>query len=105
MTYRVDVTERATRDLRRTFHAIDAVDSQLAHAWFDGLETTILTLDENPARCSVTPEDSTLRHLLYGRRIVYRVIFAIDDRQHVVTVLHIVHGARRPFAPGLPPED
>lgn len=72
-----------------------------AHAWFNGLERVILSLDENPARGSVIPEDAHVRHLLYGRRRnVYRIIYAIDERRCVVTVLHIRHGARDAFTPG-----
>jgi mRNA-degrading endonuclease RelE of RelBE toxin-antitoxin system len=63
------------------------------------LEAAILRLDEHPARSPVIPEDRNLRHLLYGRgRHVYRIIYAIDERRQVVTVLHIRHGARRPVS-------
>jgi mRNA-degrading endonuclease RelE of RelBE toxin-antitoxin system len=60
----------------------------------------ILSLDENPARGSVIPEGYDLRHLLYGRRRnVYRIIYAIDERESVVHVLHVRHGARNAFWP------
>ena len=39
-----------------------------------------------------------LRHLLFGKKPnVYRIIYAIDERTHVVRVLHIRHGARARF--------
>jgi mRNA-degrading endonuclease RelE of RelBE toxin-antitoxin system len=38
--------------------------------------------------------------LLYGRKPnVYRIIYAIDERNSVVAVLHIRHGAHKAFAP------
>jgi mRNA-degrading endonuclease RelE of RelBE toxin-antitoxin system len=40
-------------------------------------------------------ESSRLRHLLYGKRPhVYRIIYAIDQRRRLVSVVHIRHGAR-----------
>ncbi len=68
LAYRVDITARAIRNLRRLYLTIDAANAELAHAWFVGLEKAILSLDENPARCPVTPENSALRHLLYGSK-------------------------------------
>lgn len=100
MAYRVDLTERAVRDLRRIYQTINADVSAPAHAWFDGLERVILSLDEHPARGAVIPEGSSFRQLLYGRMPnVYRVIYEIDVQSHVVTVLHIRHGRRDAFTP------
>ncbi len=100
MAYRVDLTERAARDLSHLYRTINAESSAQAHAWFNRLERVILSLDENPARGSIIPEDANLRHLLYGRRRnVYRIIYAIDEHSRVVTVLHIRHGARDGFTP------
>jgi plasmid stabilization system protein ParE len=98
MAYHVDLTARAGRNLRTLYRDINAEDSTQAHAWFNGLEKAIISLSEHPSRCPVTPEDPDLRHLLYGaRRDTYRVIFTVDERAQVVTVLHIRHGARGPF--------
>jgi toxin ParE1/3/4 len=95
MTYRVELTARAKRDLRHLYLRIDAANSEAALRWFAGLEAAVLSLDENPARSSVTPEDNGLRHLLYpSKSAVYRVIYSIDERKHVVTVIHIRHGSR-----------
>jgi len=100
MAYRVDLTERAARDLRRIYHTVNADASAQAHAWFNGLEGLILSLDEHPARGAVTPEGSSFRHLLYGQKPhVYRVIYEIDEQNRVVTVLHIRHGRRDAFTP------
>lgn len=98
MTYRVEILPRATRDLRSVYAYINAENSRQAYAWFNGLEAAIATLDENPARCPVTPENRRLRHLLYGRPPrTYRIIYAIDERRRVVSVIHIRHGARDRF--------
>ena len=99
--YRVDLTDRAARDLRQLYQSIDADSSGQARAWFNGLERMILSLDQNPARGAVIREDANLRQLLYGRRrYVYRIIYAIDESGSVVTVLHIRRGAREAFRPG-----
>ena len=58
------------------------------------------SLDEHPARAPVITEGDSLRDLLYGRKPnVYRIIYAIDERNSVVAVLHIRHGAHKAFAP------
>ncbi len=98
MTYRVDLTARAERDLKHLYQTINARDSAQARAWFNGLERAILGLDAHPARNPATPEDASLRHLLYGRRRnVHRVIYTIGEPNRTVTVLHIRHGARDAF--------
>jgi plasmid stabilization system protein ParE len=98
MTYRVELTARARRDLELLYRAIDAANSELARVWFNGLEAAVLSLDEHPARCPVTPEDPALRHLLYGRKgRVYRIVYMIDEPRRVVSVLHIRHGSRQPL--------
>lgn len=100
MAYRVDLTDRAVRDLRRLYQAISAEHSPQAQAWFNALERRILSLSEHPARGAVIPEDAALRHLLHGRRPnVYRIIYGIDEPTQVVTVLHIRHGARDTLPP------
>jgi toxin ParE1/3/4 len=100
MAYRVDLTERAARDLRRIYLTIHAENAGQARSWFNGLEKAILSLDEHPARGASTPEDGNLHHLLYGRRRHrYRIIYAIDEPNRTVTVLHIRHGARDAFGP------
>ena len=98
MAYRVDITERAERDLEHIYLTIEADSSEQARIWFNGLERTVLSLDEHPVRGAPIPEGGALRHLLYGRKgHRYRVIYAIDDASNAVTVLHIRHGARDAF--------
>jgi hypothetical protein len=47
---------------------------------------------------SYNTRNRELRHLLYGHKPnVYRVIYRIVEKQKHIQVLHIRHGARRPF--------
>jgi plasmid stabilization system protein ParE len=98
MAYLVKIMPRAERDLVAVYAAINAEHSDAAFRWFRGLEHAVLTLKETPARCPVTPEDASLRHLLYGNKPhIYRVIYRILEKQKEVDILHIRHGARQVF--------
>jgi toxin ParE1/3/4 len=78
--------------------AIDAGNSGPARKWYWGLKDAIFSLRQNPRRCPLTPENSRLRHLLYGRKPhVYRAIYRVVEKERRVEVLHIRHGARRAF--------
>lgn len=75
MAYRVDLTARAARNLRKIYITINAENTKQAHTWFNGLEQMVFSLDEHPTRGAVIPEGGGLRHLLYGGKPhVYRVI-------------------------------
>ncbi len=96
MTYRVELTRRAERDLRRLYQVINARHSGEARDWFNGLERLIATLDQFSERGGVTPEDPRLRQVLHGRRPhAYRLIYAIDTAQRMVRVVHIRHWRAR----------
>ncbi|MGI8960790.1 MAG: type II toxin-antitoxin system RelE/ParE family toxin [Bryobacteraceae bacterium] len=98
MAYRVDITARAERDLSFLFTEINAEHSSAALEWYRGLKEAILSLEGHPNRCPATRENRELRHLLYGHKPhVYRVIYRVMEKQKNVQVLHIRHGARRPF--------
>ena len=99
MAYRINITNRAERDLDSLFEDIHARDSEAALRWYDGLKNAILTLEKLPRRCPLTRESSQLRHLLYGHKPhVYRVIYRVLEKQKLVEILHIRHGARREFS-------
>jgi toxin ParE1/3/4 len=100
MTYRVEFTARASRDLEILYREKNAAESHTAARWYNGLEEAVYALASFPNRCPVAPEarktKRKLRHLLYGKKPhVYRVIYEVDERRHTVSVLHIRHGARR----------
>ena len=89
---------RAQRDLVGIYGRIGADTSDAALAWYRGLRDAIRTLKNTPNRCAATPEDSTIRHLLYGNKPhIYRAIYRVLEKQKQVEVLHIRHGARRRF--------
>ena len=90
MTYRVELTEQAARNFEHIYRMINAEDTAQARLWSNGLEKTILSLDEYPDRGAAIAEDKSLRHLLYRRRRhLYRIIYSVNDTGNVVTVLHI----------------
>lgn len=101
MPYRVEIALRAVRDLETLYFEKNAAESHAAARWFNGLEKAVLGLALHPNRCPIILESRKLkrklRHLLYGSKPhVYRAIFEVDDRQQIVWVLTIRHGARQP---------
>jgi toxin ParE1/3/4 len=96
MEYLVRVASRAERDLAQLFQEINAQDCDAALKWYRGLKVAILRLEEKPNRCPLIRKKGNLRHLLYGHKPhIYRVIFSVLERQKIVEVLHIRHGARQ----------
>ena len=98
MAHLVRITARAGRDIERLYKEINAEKSDAALKWYRGFREAILSLEEQPHRCPVTPESDKFRHLLYGNKPhVYRAIYRISEKEMRVEVLHIRHGARRRF--------
>lgn len=64
MAYVVNISERAQRDLARIYTRINAADSDAALKWYCGFKQAILSLEEQPNRCPVSPENHQLRHLV-----------------------------------------
>lgn len=98
MEYRVELSDRAGRNLIDLYERIRAEDSVRAARWFNRLEQAVYALEHLPRRCPVAPESTkakrSLRQLLYGNKPhVYRVIFEIDAPDKTVYVLTIRHGA------------
>ncbi len=101
MTFRVELTDRAARDLAILFEEKRALESLAAGHWFNGLERAIYSLETFPRKCPMAPESRkagrSLRHVLYGRKPhVYRAIYEIDEARKIVRVLTIRHGAMEP---------
>ena len=95
MAYVVNIAVRAEREFASLYREINAEESDAALKWYRGLKKAVLSLEEVPNRCPVTPEKAQLHHLLYGNKPhVYRVIFRVVEKQKRVDVLHIRHGAR-----------
>ena len=95
MPYLVRLTGRALRDMVAIYEFIEADASKGVFAWFNVLAETVYSLERSPERGAVVPESKKLRHLLLGKKPnTYRIIYAVDKRNHIVNVLHIRHGAR-----------
>jgi toxin ParE1/3/4 len=100
MTYLVELTARAARDLEILYREKNAAESGAAARWYNGLEQSVYALARFPQRCPIAPEarkaKRNLRHLLYGKKPhIYRAIYEVDERRQTVWVLTIRHGARR----------
>jgi plasmid stabilization system protein ParE len=98
MLFRVELTDRARRDLSSLYARINAAKSSAAARWFNGLEESVYGLERLPHRCPIAPEAKkakrSLRHLLYGNSPhIYRAIYEIDQANEKVYVLTIRHGA------------
>jgi toxin ParE1/3/4 len=100
VAYRVKFTHRAERDLDLLYESVGAEHFDAALKWYRGLKRAILSLEHSPLRCPLIPEDQKLRHLLYGKKHVYRVIYRVMEKTKTVEVLHIRHGAMDRFLPG-----
>jgi plasmid stabilization system protein ParE len=96
--YLVRLTDRALRDLEAIYEFIEATTSERAFAWFNELVEAIYSLERLAERGAVVLEHKKLRQLLFGKKPgIYRIIYAMDRRNHAVNVLHIRHGARDSF--------
>jgi plasmid stabilization system protein ParE len=104
VTYHVEFTARAERDLEHLYDQINAAESIAAARWFNKLEEAVYTLERIPRRCPSAPESTRtrrpLRNLLYGRKPhVCRIIYEIDEHARKVQILTIRHGAMEAAAP------
>ena len=100
MTYLVNITARAERDLAELYRAIHAEHSAVALRWYRGSKDSILRLEVQPNRCPVFRKKQKIRNLLYGKKPqVHRVIYRVAEKRKQVDVLHIRHGARRKIKP------
>lgn len=98
--YNVEFTQRAEFDLKEIYREKRAAESQAAYQWLVRLRLAIDGLETLPHRCPLAPDligtHREMRQLLYGQKPhIYRVLYEIDENQHVVRVLTIRHGARR----------
>jgi len=93
VTYRVEITPAAERDVEEIWTYIAADSPGNATDFILSLEEQIETLEQFPVRCPLIPENELLgtsyRHLLYGS---YRTIFRIAGT--TVYILRVIHSAR-----------
>ena len=98
MAYLVKLMPRAERDLTNIFWAKNVEHSDAARNWYLGLREAVFSLEEQPHRCPETLENSKVRHLLYGNKPhFYGIIYRILEREKIVEIVHIRHGARKKF--------
>lgn len=96
-TYRVVFSSHAKQEIRSAFLWIKQRSRQRAEKWERGFREAIYSLDRQPARCQLAPENSSftveIRQLLYGKRPHrYRALFTIED--NCVNILFIRHYAQ-----------
>ena len=74
-----------------------------AARWYNGFMNRLLTLESNPARCPLAPENDSfpfeVHNLLYGlsNKPTHRALFTI--RPDMVYVFAIRHAAQQPITP------
>jgi hypothetical protein len=71
MAYLVNLTARAERDLALMYLQINAEDSDAALIWYSGFKEAILSLEQQPMRCPVTPESDNFRHFAVRKKAAY----------------------------------
>jgi len=97
MTFHIDVTREAARDLDQSFvWWAENRDREQANRWYTGIFKELQSLKENPGRFPISDETELcptgLREMYYGlgRRPTHRVIFTIvGDAVRVLCVRHL----------------
>src|SRR5690349_12985481 len=103
MPYAVRITRRALREIDEVLGWLAQHSPAGASRWYRRLLQAIESLQDNPERCPLAPENEwysggELRQLLHGkRRDVYRILFEI--RGTTVYILRVRHGARDVLGP------
>ena len=89
--YKVNIPNEVIEEIEYYVDVIakDSIDAALK--WYQGIETAIYTLDQNPERYPVAFEDRfhdyEIRNLIVGN---YRVLYRIENK--IVQILHVKHG-------------
>jgi plasmid stabilization system protein ParE len=97
-TYRVEPTDKALVDAGEAYFWLSEQSASAALRWYEGLLKTLGSLEKNPLRCRLAPENAVfeeeIRQLIYGK---YRILFTVTSE--TVFVLRIRHGAREYLEP------
>jgi plasmid stabilization system protein ParE len=98
MSYRIVIEQPAYADLDEAYEWIAQYSPEKATLWYFDKTERIESLQNNPKRCSLAPENhffpEEIRQLLFEK---YRILFTVRDEE--VHVLHIRHGARDTLKP------
>lgn len=74
-----------------------------ANRWYDGFVAQMVSLEQNPERCELAPENGSFAHEIrqlsfgLGRRPTHRAVFTIRPTE--VVILRVRHLAQGPIAP------
>jgi len=106
MRYHLKLTDEASDLLFSiaNWYAEKSQSLEVATAWYDGFVEELETLEQDPVRGGLAPEnplfDFELRELHYGsgKRVTHRSLYRIVG--DAVEVLSIRHHAQRPLEPG-----
>jgi plasmid stabilization system protein ParE len=100
MRYRVLITQRAQQEAQANHDWwAEHRSAEQAARWYDAFIRSAFSLDTNPERFAVAPEDGRfpygLRQLNFGigRKATHRMLFTI--RQDAVVVLRVRHLAQQ----------
>lgn len=102
MRYQVIIQPPALADVEEACRWIAERSPHAAADWLEGLLAAAESLEANPERCGLAPEndyvDYEIRQFLYRRHSsVYRVLFTIHEG--AVRILHVRHAARQFLLP------
>jgi plasmid stabilization system protein ParE len=97
-THRVEPTDKALVDAGEAYFWINEGSERAALRWYEGLMKAFRSLEKNPLRCPLAPENAffeeEIRQLSYGK---YRILLTVEGE--TVFVLRVRHGAREYLKP------
>lgn len=108
MSYKLTLSDEARRAIEEQLEWYGAEDAhggtELASRWLDRLEAAVEKLAASPRRHGLAPENGRwhpeleIRQMLFRpwkSGIGWRVLFLIDEKRRIVTVLQVRHERRR----------
>jgi plasmid stabilization system protein ParE len=102
MSFRVEITRRAARDIQEQYDWLAERSPAAADRWRKALQGAVESLENNPERCPEAPEAEwygpELRQLVLGKKHrAHRILFEI--RGDVVVILRVRHSAQDLLSP------
>lgn len=108
MSYTLTLSDEAQRTIEEQLEWYEAGEkhggAELADRWLERLEAALSKLAASPHRHSLAPENGRWHPELEIRQMQFRpwktgvgwrVLFVIDEKQRIVTVLQVRHERRR----------
>jgi len=97
-TYRVEPTDKALVDAGEAYFWLNEQSEGAALRWYEGLMKAFRSLEKNPFRCPLAPEDAffeeEIRQLIHGKS---RILFTVEGE--TVFVLRVRHSAQEYLKP------